>query len=76
MICVWLGGDVRALLRRIDRDRVQGIELGREHPEQGELQTHPPLAQRGFEAAGPQAFGISQSSARLDPLAWIGAATR
>src|SRR5271154_3379206 len=51
-------GDVRALLGRIYRDRVKGVELEGEHPEPGELQTHPPPAQRRFEATGPRCMRI------------------
>jgi hypothetical protein len=51
-------GDVRALLGRINRDRVKGIELGGKHPEQGELQSHPPPAQGRFEAARPRCMRI------------------
>src|SRR5919108_1641354 len=55
-----VGGDVRALLGRVDRDRVERVELGDDHVEQCELQADPPLAQRYSETATPRGRGVHE----------------
>src|SRR6516164_4971407 len=53
-------GDVRALLGRVDRYWMQGVELRGDHSEQTELHADPPLAQRRSETAGLRSIGVHQ----------------